>query len=130
MHVVKGGIEALLRLVPSLSHEDERIQATVFAGYKQDFDGQPTRRACEVVDDERNVVMALPSVLANAVPNAREALTLIGERLGAATAKPELPWGAGVAVGQVNESAEQTEWRTCASSPASTASPSADAPRV
>jgi glycine/D-amino acid oxidase-like deaminating enzyme len=112
VHVVKQGIDALLRLVPSLSHADERIQATVFAGYKQDFDGQPTRRACEVVDEDRNVVMALPSVLTNAVPNARDALTLIGDRLGAGTTKLELRREAAVAVGQVNEDTGRAAWRT------------------
>lgn len=110
--VVRSGIEALARLVPSLSHDDERIQATVFAGYKQDFDGQPTRRACELVDGQRNVVMALPSVLANAVPNALEVLAVIRRRLDATTATPEVRGGAGVAVGQLNENADQARWWT------------------
>ncbi len=108
--VVTSAVEALIRLVPSLSNNDQPIQAAVFAGYKQEFDGQPTRRACEVVDDERNVIMALPSVLANAVPNAVEGLTLIGQRLEPTAATPELPWGADVAVGQLNENTDQTRW--------------------
>jgi glycine/D-amino acid oxidase-like deaminating enzyme len=110
--VVKTGIEALVRLVPSLVEEEERIEATVFAGYKQELDSQPTPRACEVVDGERNVVVALPSVLANAVPNAVEAVELIRPRLGAGTAAPEARWGAGVAVGQHNEDADQLRWTT------------------
>ena len=107
--VVTSGIEALVRLVPRLS-QDERVQATVFAGYKQDFDGQPTRRACEIVDGERNVIMALPSVLANAVPNAVDALSLIRQRLEAKSAVPELQGNTGVTVGQLNENADQMRW--------------------
>ena len=108
--VVASGIETLLRLVPLLCHDHERIEATVFAGYKQDFDGQPTGRACEVMDDERNVVMVLPSVLANAVPNAVEAVTLLRQRLEPTTAAAPVRWGAGVAVGQLNENADQARW--------------------
>ncbi len=108
--VVRAGIEALLRLVPRLSGDDERIHATVFAGYKQELDGQPTGRACAVVDGERNVVMALPSVLANAVPNAVEALALIRQRLDVTTSTPELRWGANVNVGKLNENAGPSRW--------------------
>lgn len=61
--------------------DDERIEVTVFAGYNPGIRRPTARRACEVVDDERNVVMALPSVLANAVPNAVEGLTVIRQRL-------------------------------------------------
>jgi glycine/D-amino acid oxidase-like deaminating enzyme len=111
IEVVRSAIEALVRLVPSLSHDDERVRATVFAGYKQDVDGEPTRRACEVVDSERNVVMALPSVLANAVPNALDVLTVIRDRLGAATANPVLPRPTGVPVGPLNEDSDQVRWR-------------------
>lgn len=107
--VVTSGIEQLARLVPGLA-QDERIQATVFAGYKQDFDGQPTRRACEMVDGGRNVIMALPSVLANAVPNAIDALSLIRQRLEANSAVPEVRWNTGVTVGQLNEDAVEIRW--------------------
>ena len=106
---VTSGIESLLRLVPRLAH-DERVEATVFAGYKQDFDGQPTRRACELVNGEWNVIMALPSVFANAVPNAVDALSLIRERLEATAAVPEVRFDAGVTVGQLNENADQVRW--------------------
>ncbi|HEX2273517.1 MAG TPA: FAD-dependent oxidoreductase [Acidimicrobiales bacterium] len=108
--VVTSGVEALGRLVPSLFLDDERIQATVFAGYKQDFDGEPTRRVCEVVDAERNVLMVLPSVLANAVPNAFDALTLIRARLEGTVAPADVPRGPGVAVGELNEDADPMRW--------------------
>ncbi|MDQ4132915.1 MAG: FAD-dependent oxidoreductase [Actinomycetota bacterium] len=108
--VVATGTRAVRRLVPGLARDDRPVEATVFAGYKQDFDGQPIRRACEVVDGERNVIMALPSVLANAVPNAVDALTLIRQRLEPAAVAPEVQWGPAVAVGQVNEDTDQTGW--------------------
>ncbi len=108
--MVTAGIESLLGLVPSLAANDERIQATVFAGYKQDFDGESTRRACVLVDGERNILMALPSVLANAVPNAVETLGMIRERVGAASGPPGVRWGAGVAVGRLNEDAGAGRW--------------------
>ena len=80
--VVRSGIEALVRLFPPLADHSERIQATVFAGFKQDFDGVPTQRACELVDSERHLLMVLPSVLANAVPNAVDAVSIVGGRDG------------------------------------------------
>jgi hypothetical protein len=98
--VVRSAIRSLVRLVPWLSNDDERVQATVFAGFKQEFDGQPTRRVCEVLDGERNLIMALPSVLANAVANAMEAVGLVRQQLEATTPTPELRWDAGVAVGR------------------------------
>lgn len=108
--LVASAIEALVRLVPSLSRDDTPVEATVFAGYKQDFEGQPTRRACEVVDRERNVIMALPSVIANAVPNAIEVLSLIHDRLGRSAGAPEVRLDGGVAVGQPNEDVDPKRW--------------------
>jgi glycine/D-amino acid oxidase-like deaminating enzyme len=110
--LVRSGIDALVRLVPMLAETDSRIEATVFAGYKQDFGDEPTRRACELVDRERNVVMVLPSVLANAVPNAVEALVLIRQRLQASDAAPDLKWETGIPVGQLNENTGQTRWES------------------
>ncbi len=108
--VVKSGIDALVRLVPSLRQDDERIQATVFAGYKQEFDGEPTRRACQLVDAERIVIFALPSVLSNAMPNAREVLTVIRQRLEPTNSQSELREAAAVTVGQLNEDVDPTRW--------------------
>lgn len=99
---VRSGIEALERLVPALARE-ERIQATVFAGYKQDFDGQATQPACEVVDDERNVVLALPSVFANAVPNAHQVRDLVGRRIRRPSGTRSPHWRGGARVGDLNE---------------------------
>ncbi len=93
-----------------LTDDVDGVEATVFAGYKQDVDGQPTRRACELVDAERNVVVVLPSVLANAVPNALQARALIRQRGEATTPAPDLPSGAGVPVGPLTEDAGQVPW--------------------
>lgn len=108
--VVAVGIEALVRLFPPLGN-DERVEATVFAGFKQDFDGVPTQRTCELVDSDRNILMVLPSVLANAVPNAVDALSIVRERLreGGRPAA-EIDGHGGAAVGQLNELSDQTRW--------------------
>ena len=108
--VVRSGVEALVRLIPPLNHHDQRIEASVFAGYKQDFDGEPTRRTCELVDDERNVLMVLPSVLANAVPNALDALRTLRQRLEAPPHDPLVPSSGTVGIGELNEEANQTRW--------------------
>lgn len=109
--VVTSGIEALVRLFPPLGSANERIEATVFAGFKQDFDGVPTQRTCDLVDRERNLVVVLPAVLANAVPNAVDAVTIIRERLGEATGRAaDVGWGDGAAVGELNENSDQARW--------------------
>lgn len=110
--VVTSGIEALVRLFHPLRGGDERLEATVFAGFKQDFDGVPTQRACELVDPERNLVMVLPSVLANAVPNAFDAVSILRERLGEATGRAgDIGWRrSGAAVGVLNEASDQARW--------------------
>ncbi len=82
----------------------------MFAGYKQSFDGEPTRRACEVVDGERNLLMVLPSVLANAVPNVVDALAKLRDRLEPSDRAVELSGAGEVPVGKVNEDTGQTHW--------------------
>ena len=37
--VVTAGIKALVRLFSRLAKDNDGVQATVFAGFKQDFDG-------------------------------------------------------------------------------------------
>ena len=106
---VQSALEALVRLYPALGRDSGLVAATVFAGYKQNLDGQPTRRACELVDGGRNVLMALPSVLANVVPNAIDAVSILRERV-----QPTGRTGAGpfrgVAVGEVDEDTDAVQW--------------------
>ena len=106
---VRSALEALVGLYPPLADDGAPVEATVFAGYKQNLDGLPTRRACELVDEERNVVMALPSVFANAVPNAADAVAILRERV-------EPTGGTGIApyrgspVGELDEDTEAVQW--------------------
>ena len=106
---VQSALEALVRLVPSLRPAGGQLDATVFAGYKQGVDGQTTRRACELVDGDRNLVMALPSVLANAVPTAADVVSLLRPRL-----EPTGRTGGGphpgAAVGEVDEDTGRLGW--------------------
>ncbi|MBW3555354.1 MAG: FAD-dependent oxidoreductase [Actinobacteria bacterium] len=109
--VVTSGIEALVRLFPPLASDNHGVQATVFAGFKQDFDGLPTQRACELVRPERNLLMVLPSVLANAVPNSVDAVSVLRQRLGQPTGRAaEIPHHGGAAIGELNELSEPTTW--------------------
>lgn len=70
-------VERLIRLVPGLARAGAQVEATVFAGYKQGVDGQPAQPAVEVVDPGLGIVLALPSVLANAVPNAMAVIAAV-----------------------------------------------------
>lgn len=106
---VRSALEALVRLVPRLADSGVPVDATVFAGYKQNLDGQPTRRACEVVDAERNVLMALPSVLANAVPNAVDAVEILRARV-EPTGRTGAALCGGAPVGELDEDRAQVRW--------------------
>ncbi len=107
---VKLAIEGLMRLVPALRRRAP-VEAAVFAGYKQDYAGGPITRACELVDPDRNLFMVLPSVLANAVPNANDVVTAIRHRIGAPQ-HDAVNTSAfdSVAVGDVTEAAPDVEW--------------------
>lgn len=108
--LVARGIDALTRMVPALEDAGSAVRGAVFAGYKQDVGGEPTRPLCELVDDERNVVVNLPSVLANAVPNARDTVALLRERVPPSGGGiPDLPRAGAVAVGAAHE--DHQEWR-------------------
>lgn len=110
--VVARGVAALRQLVAALGEDDERIEATVFAGYKQDVDGQMTRSMFELVDGERSVFVALPSVLVNAWPNARQAVDEVRRlRAPAGTAERFRPVAPAVGVGTVNELREGVRWQ-------------------
>ena len=110
--VVAAGVEALMRLCPSLAGDDGRLEATVFAGYKQQLGAEPTRRACRVLDEDANLVMVLPSVLANAVPNALDVVEDLRRRVEPTRRTPELPVRRPVRVGQCNEHRAQVAWTT------------------
>lgn len=105
-------VEHLIRLMPALARVNADVEATVFAGYKQDLDGQPARPAVELVDPGRGIVLALPSVLAKAVPNALgvlAAVEAVTAPSGAAWAPPgELP---APSVGVVDELRSGVEWQ-------------------
>jgi hypothetical protein len=107
---VRSALEALVRIVPALGRDDERVETTVFAGYKQNLEGQPTRRACELVDGERNVLVALPSLLSNAVPNAIDAVAILRQRVEPTGRTATAPFG-GAPVGELDEDREQVRWR-------------------
>lgn len=109
--VVAAGVEALTRLCPSLA-DGGRLQATVFAGYKQQLGAEPTRRTCSVLDEDRNLVMVLPSVLANAVPNALDVVEDLRRRVEPTRRTPEMPVYGPVRVGELNEHTTQVAWTT------------------
>lgn len=110
--VVAAGVGALTRLCPSLAGDDGRLEATVFAGYKQQLGAEPTRRACPVLDEDRNLVIALPSVLANAVPNALDIVEELRRRVQPSGGAPERPVQGPVRVGELNEHTAQVAWTT------------------
>lgn len=113
--VVARAVERLTALAPALAEAGDRVQASVFAGYKQDIDRQMTRGTLESVDAERPLFVALPSVLANALPNARDAVIRISA-LGTPRGPRELDEalrgiaGRSVGVGEVNELHPDVEW--------------------
>jgi len=105
-HVVALGLDSLLKVYPSLSRPDPRVHFAVFAGFKQDIGEQQIVPACELVDGTSNVIMALPSVLANAWTNASEASRMLGDRVvptGTRSSGVIPGAGHGVNVGVVNE---------------------------
>lgn len=108
--LVARAITALRRFFPALRRDHHHLQATVFAGYKQDLDGQPTSRACVLVDHDRNIVVVLPSVLANAVPNGRDTVALLRQRVEPSGRPVRVPGTARVAVGDPEERSRH-DWR-------------------
>ena len=70
--LVDAAVTGLRQLIPVLADPDPPVEVTVFAGWKQDVDGQMTRRLVAVVDTDPLVLVAVPSVFAGAWANARE----------------------------------------------------------
>ena len=111
--VVAQGVASLEELFPLLKGAAPRVEATVFAGFKQNVDGQMTRRLFSRVDNKREIYLALPSVLVHAFTNARDAVNTFG----AAAVPPskqlapapvhDLPRAT---VGHVNELKAGVEW--------------------
>ena len=75
--LVSFGVNRLRDLVPALAEPDPQVQATVFAGYKQDVDGQITRRLVELIPGNPPVIVTVPSIYAGAWANAREVVQLV-----------------------------------------------------
>jgi glycine/D-amino acid oxidase-like deaminating enzyme len=108
--VVAQGLEGLLRFFPSI-REEPGVRLTVFAGWKQEIDDQPAVRLCEVVEGTRNIILALPSVLINAWPNAVDAVAIVRKIADPSGTTPRIPRaGRNVRVGQENELASETQW--------------------
>ena len=108
--VVAQGLEGLLRFYPSI-REKAGVRLAVFAGWKQEIDDQPAVRLCEVVEGRSNIILALPSVLINAWPNAVDAVAIVRKLADPGGATPQIPRaGRNVRVGQENELASETQW--------------------
>lgn len=91
--LVDAAVDGLRPLVPVLATLDPPVQATVFAGYKQDVDGQMTRRIVDVVAMDPLLLVAVPSVFAGAWANAREVVDHVRAHLAAPGQRPRIPDG-------------------------------------
>ena len=108
--VVARGLEGLLRFYPSI-REAAGVRLAVFAGWKQEIDDQPAVRLCEVVEGTSNIILALPSVLINAWPNAVDAVAIVRKLADPSGATLPIPRaGRNVRVGQEDELASETQW--------------------
>jgi len=119
--LVKNGVEQLRQLVPVLEEGNPHVEATVFAGYKQDVDGQITRRLVGVVATDPLLLLAAPSIFAGAWQNAREVVQHV-RSLGPPHV-PRLRISPGLSRIEVGREKELTEavnwvaWRDFATSP-------------
>lgn len=88
-----------------------RVAFCVFGGYTQEVGDEPALCVCEPLDGTDSVIMAMPSVLANAWLNTRHAVGLLSESIQPTEVQPALPGGGqGVRVGVANESKSEAEW--------------------
>ena len=109
--LVGVGVEQLRRLVPVLAERDPRVEATVFAGYKQDVDGQMTRRLVDVVATDPLMLVAVPSIFAGAWANAREVVNHLRALGPPQAASLSLPASTSpVGVGRENELRDGVTW--------------------
>jgi len=88
------------------------VRFGAFAGYKQNVGDQPTVPFCERVEGINNVVVALPSVLANAWRNAHAVLGLLDGDVAPGGPPDLIPYGGeGARVGAVNELTDEVMWQ-------------------
>ncbi|HEY8657007.1 MAG TPA: FAD-dependent oxidoreductase [Candidatus Limnocylindria bacterium] len=108
--LVAQGLEGVLRFYPSI-REAAGVRLAVFAGWKQEIDDQPAVRLCELVEGTSNIILALPSVLINAWPNAVDLVAIVRKITEPSGVTPRIPHaGRNVRVGQENELESQTTW--------------------
>jgi len=108
--VVSAGVTRLRELVPALAERNPRVEATVFAGYKQDVDCQMTQRLVAALPTTPPVIVAVPSVYAGAWANARDVVALVAAMdLPRSAERPVLGWP-GVPIGQENEARPGVRW--------------------
>lgn len=110
--VVAEAVAGVRSLFGDLDWSDQRIEATVFAGTKQDIDGQPTQRLVDVCDPDRRIMVALPSVMANTFANSLDVLRRLPD-LGVRPTGGQAHWpGSAVTeVGNVPELTPAVAWR-------------------
>lgn len=109
--LVSTGVTRLRELVPALAEPDPQVQATVFAGYKQDVDGEVTRRLVELLPGTPPVVVAVPSIYAGAWANAREVVHLVNALNQPRTAEEPVELGSQpVPIGTENEARADVHW--------------------
>jgi glycine/D-amino acid oxidase-like deaminating enzyme len=109
--LVAAGVARLRELVPALAEGDPEVEATVFAGYKQDVDGEVTRRLVEHLPGNPPVLVAVPSVYAGAWANARDVVERVTALAPPSGMTAPLPVAADpVPVGQENEAGPEARW--------------------
>jgi hypothetical protein len=108
---VAAGVTRLRELIPALTERVPGVQATVFAGYKQDVDGQVTQRLVESLPGGPPVVVAVPSIYAGAWANARGVVELIAALAPPPSTERPLAFAPDpVQVGQENEARPDARW--------------------
>jgi glycine/D-amino acid oxidase-like deaminating enzyme len=111
--VVAQGVALLEELFPLLKRLAPSVEATVFAGFKQNVDGQMTRRLFSCVERNRGIYLALPSVLVHAFTNGRDAVRAFeGTAVGRSNHLAPVPGHnlPKATVGHVNELKAGVEW--------------------
>jgi glycine/D-amino acid oxidase-like deaminating enzyme len=113
--VVARTIEQLQAIFPGLhdmaDRPDSTVRCGVYAGYKQNVGDDPIRPLADQVDGTSNLFVALPSVIANAWPNAARLADLLHSQLSPGGVSEPVPLaGDGVRVGVVNECADNFAW--------------------
>lgn len=113
--IVRDGLETLLSVYPPLAAVADEghpgLEATVYAGIKQEYDGEPHRPFCGRVAGTTDVLVALPSVITGAWVNAGRVAEMVAGRVAPSGEGPPLPGGgAGVSIGRHTEDTEAVEW--------------------